>query len=156
MRYRWNLFNTKRPRQNSRHFPHDILKCISLNENIWFSIMISLNFVPMGTINNIPALVQIIVWRRSDDKPLSELVMVNLLTHICLYTLHWSGIRPQTNGRKKSRICFGYCCSIFTYRNNDALGGRIKFVDMENVDSVHNVHVSHECIYEYISHITNS
>ena len=35
-----------------------------------------LKFVPMGTINNIPALVQIMAWRRSGDKPLPEQIMV--------------------------------------------------------------------------------
>ena len=34
--------------------------------------------------NNIPALVQIMAWRRPGDKPLSEPMMVNLLTHICV------------------------------------------------------------------------
>ena len=34
-----------------------ILKCIFLNENEWISIKILLKFVPMGPINNIPALV---------------------------------------------------------------------------------------------------
>ena len=37
-----------------------------------------------GPINNIPTLVQITVWRRSGDKPLSEPMMVSLLTHICV------------------------------------------------------------------------
>ena len=63
---------TSRPRQNGRHFPDDILKCISLNETISISIKISLKFVPRGSIKNIPALVQIMAWRRSGDKPLSE------------------------------------------------------------------------------------
>ena len=49
--------NTLRPRQNGRHFPDDILKCIFLNENVLISIKISLKFVPKGQINNIPALV---------------------------------------------------------------------------------------------------
>ena len=59
---RWH--NTLRPRQNVRHFPDDIFKCIFLNENIWISIKFSLKFVPKGPINNIPALVQImaIIW----------------------------------------------------------------------------------------------
>ena len=54
----------------------DIFKCIFLNENVWISIKISLKFVPKGLINNIPALVQIMVWRRLGDKPLSEVMMV--------------------------------------------------------------------------------
>ena len=45
--------------------------------------MISLNFVPKGPINNIPALVQITVSRRP-DKSLSKPMMVNLLTYIKL------------------------------------------------------------------------
>ena len=64
--------NTLRPRQNGRHFPDDILKWIFLNENIWISIKIALKFVPSGSINNIPALVQIMAWHRPGDKPLSE------------------------------------------------------------------------------------
>ena len=48
-----------------------------------FAIKISLKFVPKGPINNIPALVQIMAWRRPGDKPLSEPMMVSLLTHIC-------------------------------------------------------------------------
>ena len=38
-----------------------------------FSIKISLKFVHKGPINNIPALVQMMAWRRPGDKPLSEL-----------------------------------------------------------------------------------
>ena len=52
-----------------------VWKCMHL-------IKISLKFVPMVRINNIPALVQIMAWRRIGDKPLSEPMMVNLLTHI--------------------------------------------------------------------------
>ena len=45
---------------------------IFLNENYWIPIKISLKFVPKGQINKIPALVQIMAWRRTGDKPLSE------------------------------------------------------------------------------------
>ena len=37
---------------------------IFLNENVEISIKISLKFVPKGLINNIPALVRIMAWRR--------------------------------------------------------------------------------------------
>ena len=76
--------NTLRPRQNGHHFADDIFNCIFLNENVWILIKISLKFVPKNPINNIPALVQIMAWRRPGDKPLSEPMMVNLLTHICV------------------------------------------------------------------------
>ena len=56
----------------------------SWNENIIISTTNSLKFVPKGPINYIPALVQIMAWRRPGDKPLSEAMMVTLLTHICV------------------------------------------------------------------------
>ena len=48
-------------------FSGDVFKCIFMNENIWISIKISLKLVPKGSINNIPALVQIMAWRRRGD-----------------------------------------------------------------------------------------
>ena len=74
--------NTLRPRQSGRPFADDTFKPIFLNENVRISIEILLKFVPKGPINNIPALVQIMTWRRSGDKPLSEPMTVSLLTHI--------------------------------------------------------------------------
>ena len=93
----WNIFhgwkvrvvNTLRPRQNGRHFTDDIFKCIFFSENVWIPINISLKFVPKGQIKNIPALVQIMAWRRPGDKPLSEPMMVSLTTHICVTRLQW-------------------------------------------------------------------
>ena len=82
-------FNTLRPRQNGRHFADDIFQCIFLNENAWISLKISLKFVPKGPINNNPAFVQIMAWRRSGDKPLSEPMMVSLMTHICVTRPQW-------------------------------------------------------------------
>ena len=76
--------NTLMPRQNGRHFAGDIFKCIFLNENVWIPIKILLTFVPKSQINNIPALVQIMAWRRPGDKPLSEPMLVRLPTHICV------------------------------------------------------------------------
>ena len=81
--------NTLRLRQNGCHFPDDIFKCIFLNENVWIPIKISLKFVPKGTINNIPAMVQIMAWRRPGNKPLSEPMVVSLPTHICVAQPQW-------------------------------------------------------------------
>ena len=77
--------NTLQPRQNGRHFPDDIFKCIFLNENVWISIKISLKFVPKGPINNIPALVHIMAWRRlthrtSSPGQISFLSMLNKIS----------------------------------------------------------------------------
>ena len=84
--------NTLRPRQNGRHLADDIFKCIFLNENAWISLKISLKFVPKVQINNIPALVQLMAWRRPGDKPLSETMMVSLLTHICVTRPQWVNV----------------------------------------------------------------
>ena len=77
----WVIFNgvinSLRPRQNGRHFADDIFNSIFLNENVWTPIKISLKIVLQGLFNNIPALVQLMAWRRPGDKPLSEPVMVN-------------------------------------------------------------------------------
>ena len=84
----WRV-NTLRPRHYGRHFPDDIFKCICLNENVSISLKISLKFVPKVQFNNIPALFQIMAWCRPGDKPLSEPMVVNLLTHICVTRPQW-------------------------------------------------------------------
>ena len=85
----WCHFNTLRPRQNGRHFADDTFKPIFVNENVRLLIEISLKFVPKGPINNIPALVQIMAWRRPGDKPLSEPMLVCLPTQICVTRPQW-------------------------------------------------------------------
>ena len=65
---------------NDFHFADDTLKCIFLNESVWILIMISLKFLPLGPINNIPALV--------GGMPFSEPMMVRLLTHIYISRLN--------------------------------------------------------------------
>ena len=74
--YSNSIIHTFRLWQNGHHFPDDIFKCIFLNKNVLILFKISLKFVPKGPINNIPALVQIMAWRQSGDKPLSEPMMV--------------------------------------------------------------------------------
>ena len=76
--------NTLRLGRNGSHFPDILQMHFPFNENGWISITISLKFGPKGLINNIPAMVQIMAWCRSGDKPLSESMMVSLLTHITL------------------------------------------------------------------------
>ena len=82
-------FNTLRPRQDGRLFPDDIFKSIFFNENVQILIKISLTFDLTAPINNIPALVQIMAWCRPGEKPLSEPMMVSLLTHICVTRPQW-------------------------------------------------------------------
>ena len=72
--------NTLRLRHNGRHVPDDFFNAFP-----WMKILIKipLKFVPEGPINNISAFVQIMAWHRPGDKPLSEPMVVSLLTHIC-------------------------------------------------------------------------
>ena len=83
------LLNTLRPRQDGRHFADDIFKCIFFNENGCILITFSLKCICKGAIDNNPALVQIMAWRRSGDKPLSEPMMIILTTHICVTRPKW-------------------------------------------------------------------
>ena len=85
----WLIVNTLRPRSNRHHIADDIFKCIFYNENVLISIKTSLKFNPKGPINNILALVQIMAWRRPGDKPLSEPMVIILLTHICVTRPQW-------------------------------------------------------------------
>ena len=50
-------------------------KCIFLNENGRILIPISLKFIPRRPIDNKPALVQVMTWRRPGDKPLPETML---------------------------------------------------------------------------------
>ena len=80
------LFNSLMPWQPCRHLADDIFKGIS-----WMNISlgISLEFVPKARIINIQAFVQIMARRLPGHKPLSEPIMVNLLTHICIIHPQW-------------------------------------------------------------------
>ena len=50
----------------------DTFKRIFLNENDRIPIRISLKLVPRSSLDNKPALVQAMAWRRTGDKPLPE------------------------------------------------------------------------------------
>ena len=53
----------------------DIFKCNFLNENDRIMIQISVKFVPRSPIDNKPALVQVMAWHQTGDKPLPEPMM---------------------------------------------------------------------------------
>ena len=111
--WRQHVINSSLPGQNGRYFADDIFRCIFVNENVWISIKISLNFVPGGPINNIPSLVQIMAWRRPGDKPLSEPMMISLLTHIwatqSIMPLWWWWIFAIKDNTLKPVMGFIYC-----------------------------------------------
>ena len=55
--------------------PDDIFNCIFWTRDDRIQIEISLKYVPRGPIDNKPALVQVMAWRRKGDKPLTEPMM---------------------------------------------------------------------------------
>ena len=135
----WHL-NTLMPRQNRGHFADNIFKCIFLDENVWIAIHISLRIVPKGSINNILALVQIMAWRRSGDKPLSEPMMVRLPTHICVTRPRW-----VNKSITKHDNVIHICCTTYGLKHC-GIGqqcGIIMFVI--NIINMHNMNKSFKC-----------
>ena len=70
--YWFNNINSSPPGQNGHHFADNLFKLIFVNENVRISIQISLKFVPKDPINSKSALVKVMAWRRTGDKPLPE------------------------------------------------------------------------------------
>ena len=83
----------------------DIFKSI-FNESVWISITISLKFVPKGPIDYKSALVQVMAWHRTGEKPLPESILTQLI-HRRIYTalggnkitklgryFHWGLVHP--------------------------------------------------------------
>ena len=91
--YTPSCLNTLRQRRNGRHFPNNFF----LIENVWISIKTLLKFVPKGPIINIPALIQIMAWQRTGDKPLSEPMLVSLLTQLRVTQPQWLKTRVWDN-----------------------------------------------------------
>ena len=85
----FDWINTLQPRQDDRHFTDDIFKLFFLKEDVWIYLNISLKCVSRAPVHNIPSLVEIMTWRLPGDKPLSQPMMVSLLTPICVTRPHW-------------------------------------------------------------------
>ena len=153
MDWRFRL-NTLRPRQNGRHFADDIFKCIFLNENVWISIKISLKFVPKGPINNIPALVQIMAWRRPGDKPLSEPMMVNLPTHICVSRPQWVNWTAYSNNMRIT--IFGvwrYRIQLFIYPLHVHINYIALYITTGSQTNLHSITVHHNICWTNVQYI---
>ena len=71
----WCKFNFSPTGQNGRHFAENTLKCIFINLKFCILIPISLKFVPKGPIANTSALVQVMAWCQTGDKPLPEVIL---------------------------------------------------------------------------------
>ena len=76
-------FNSSPTGQIVRHFADNIFRCIFMNEKFCILIRISLKFLPKRPIDNKSALVLVMAWRRTCDKPLAE---PNAdIVHWCIY-----------------------------------------------------------------------
>ena len=107
--------NTLRPRRNGQHFADDIVKRIFFNENVWILIKISLTFVPMGPVKNITALVPIMAWHRPAGKPLSELMVVSLPTHMRHSASLSSHVKLFWSKIEQTEICTLYYSWVFIW-----------------------------------------
>ena len=67
----------------------DNFKCIFLNKNDIILIRISLKLVPRSPIDNTPALVQVMAWRRIVDKSLTELMMNQVSDAYMRHLMYW-------------------------------------------------------------------
>ena len=94
---------TSPPGRNGCVFADDIFRCILVNEKFCISVKDSLNFVSWGSIDNDPALVQIMAWCRIADKPLSEPMLT-------WFTDEYMGTRGDE---------LKYCSLVMPYRNLD-------------------------------------
>ena len=56
-----------------------IFNCIFLNKNVRIPIQISLKYVSWSPIDNKPALVQVMAWHRTGDKPLAAPMMTHFI-----------------------------------------------------------------------------
>ena len=110
---RW--LNTLRPRQYGRYYTDDIFKWIFLRRMYGFRLKFHWNLILVAAIHIFPA--QAMLWCRLGDKPLSELMMVRLLTHICIAQPQWvKYMYTHTYAYKCEHISIHAHISISAYR----------------------------------------
>ena len=71
-------FDTPKPEPDGGHFAGNNFKCMILKENLCILIQISLQFVPKGVVNNGSALVQVMAWYFTGNKPLPEPMLTEM------------------------------------------------------------------------------
>ena len=90
--------------------------CIFLNENEGITIRISLKFVSRSPIDNKPALVQVMVWRRTGDKPLPESIGGDELNLVMLSRLS-NSFEDQTQMAGAQTLT--HCALVMLYGDRD-------------------------------------
>ena len=87
-------FNTLRPKQNARHFPH-----VQMYFPEWKCINFDLDFTEVCAYgsNQQYSSIGLTAWCRPGDKPLYEPMMISILTHMCVTWTHWVNIKALLN-----------------------------------------------------------
>ena len=80
-----------------------------------YMVKMSPNCGPRSPINNIPALVQIMAWRRPGDKPLSEPMFVNFKTNIWVTRPQWAILVHCNWFEDRALVDEIYRCSAFKW-----------------------------------------
>ena len=104
-------FNSSRLGQNDHYFGRWQFQMHFFYENDVIPLRISLKFVPRSPINNKPALVQVIAWHQTGDKPLPEPMLTQLtdaymqhwgeMSQSC-FTAYWASVRFTTHCDRES------------------------------------------------------
>ena len=106
-----DVLYTSRLRQVGRNFADDVFTYIFFNECCCILIEFSLKYVRKGPIDNNPALVQIMAWRRS----LSEPMVISLPAYICVTRPQWVNIWSPVNsphkGQWRGALTFSLICA---------------------------------------------
>ena len=79
--YESGLLDSSSPEWNGHHFADYSFKYIFIKEIFRSSILISLEFVPKGQIDNNSTIfsIQVLAWRRAGEKPLSEAMQSHIV-----------------------------------------------------------------------------
>ena len=148
---------TLRPRQNDRHFAADTFKYILLNKKVWISFAISPKFTLNGSVNNIPALVQIshylnqwwlIYWLIYTSLGIHE-SNPNIVKSLCLYLishLHYSDVILNVMVSQTTSVSIVYwtVCSGADQRKHQSSASRafVRVIHRWPVKSPHKVSVT--------------
>ena len=81
---RWTTINTLIPTHNGRRFADDIFNFIFLYENRLFWFKFHWSMFPRVQLSQKAALVEIMPYRPTGDKPLSEAMMVHFTRYMCI------------------------------------------------------------------------
>ena len=104
-----------RSRQNCRHFTDGIFKCIFLNKMYEYRLRFHCSLSPKFELRIFQRWFRM-AWRQPGDKPLSEPMVVGLLTHICvIHSMSYSVFYILICCQHTAVKCFSLSCSKWYY-----------------------------------------